>query len=68
MDFGRFKYDQSRREREARRNQKTQDIKEVRVTGILIDQHDLDRCRTIESIDLSPVAEVYSCLRNDILK
>ena len=42
MDFGRYKYDQSRREREARKNQKTQDIKEVRVTGILIDQHDLE--------------------------
>ena len=42
MDFGRFKYDQSRREREARKNQKQQDIKEVRVTGILIDQHDLE--------------------------
>ncbi|HEY8291204.1 MAG TPA: translation initiation factor IF-3 [Thermomicrobiales bacterium] len=42
MDFGRYKYDQSRREREARKNSKTQDIKEVRVTGILIDQHDLE--------------------------
>jgi translation initiation factor IF-3 len=42
MDFGRYKYDQSRREREARKNQKTQDIKEVRITGILIDQHDLE--------------------------
>lgn len=42
MDFGRYKYDQSRREREARKNQKQQDIKEVRITGILIDQHDLE--------------------------
>ncbi len=41
MDYGRFKYEQTRKEREARKNQKTVNIKEVRLTP-KTDDHDLD--------------------------
>ncbi|MCL4535213.1 MAG: translation initiation factor IF-3 [Bacteroidetes bacterium] len=41
MDYGRFKYEQTRKEREARKHQKTVLIKEVRLTP-KTDEHDLD--------------------------
>jgi len=41
MDFGRFKYEQSKRDREARKKQKVIDIKEVQIRPT-IDDHDLD--------------------------
>lgn len=39
MDYGKFKYEQSKREREARKNQKVVMIKEVRMTPN-IEEHD----------------------------
>ena len=39
MDYGKFKYEQSKREREARRNQKVVNIKEIRMRP-KIDDHD----------------------------
>jgi translation initiation factor IF-3 len=41
MDFGRFKYEQSKREREARKKQHIVSIKEVRMTP-KIEEHDFD--------------------------
>lgn len=50
MDFGRYKYELSRKEREQRKNQKTQDIKEVRFK-VLIDDHDLETyARTVKRL------------------
>jgi translation initiation factor IF-3 len=40
MDYGKYRYEQSRRDREARKNQKTTDLKEVRIKP-KIDEHDL---------------------------
>lgn len=40
MDYGKFRYEQSKREREARRRQKTLTLKEVRMSP-KIDTHDL---------------------------
>lgn len=40
MDYGKFRYEQSRRDRESRKNQKTTDLKEVRIKP-KIDEHDL---------------------------
>lgn len=40
MDFGKFKYEQSKREKEARRNQKVVNLKEIRMRP-KIDDHDL---------------------------
>ena len=41
MDYGKYKYEQSKREKEARKNQKIINVKEVRLTPN-IDIHDLD--------------------------
>lgn len=41
MDYGKFRYEQSKREREARKRQKVTTLKEVRMTP-KIDDHDLD--------------------------
>jgi len=41
MDYGRFRYEESRRERESRRKAKTAIVKEVRIAP-KIDDHDLD--------------------------
>ncbi len=41
MDYGKFRYEESRRERESRRRQKTQDLKEIRLRP-KIDGHDLE--------------------------
>jgi translation initiation factor IF-3 len=40
MDYGRFKYEQAKRENEARKNQKTTDLKEIRLSP-RTDDHDL---------------------------
>ena len=39
MDYGKFRYEQSKKEREARKHQKTTDVKEVRMTP-KIEDHD----------------------------
>lgn len=41
LDYGKFRYEQSRREKDARRNQKTVEIKEVR-TSVRVQEHDLN--------------------------
>ncbi|MCC6629433.1 MAG: translation initiation factor IF-3 [Chloroflexi bacterium] len=40
MDYGKYRYEQSRRDRESRKNQKTTELKEVRIKP-KIDEHDL---------------------------
>lgn len=40
MDYGKFKYEQSKKEKEARKNQKIVELKEVRMTPN-IEEHDL---------------------------
>jgi translation initiation factor IF-3 len=40
MDYGRFKYEQTKKEREARKNQKVVELKEVRMTP-RTDEHDI---------------------------
>lgn len=40
MDYGKYKYELSKKEKEARKNQKTINVKEVRMTPN-IDEHDL---------------------------
>lgn len=48
MDYSRWKYEQAKRAKEARRKQKTQDVKEVKMRPT-IDQHDFDvRARSAE--------------------
>ncbi len=41
MDYGKFRYDQQKKEKEARKKQKTTDVKEMRL-GIFTEEHDLD--------------------------
>jgi len=41
MDYGKYKFDLQKKEKEARKNQRVVDIKEVRM-GINIGEHDLD--------------------------
>jgi translation initiation factor IF-3 len=41
MDYGKYKYEQSKREKEARKHQKVVSIKEIRMTPN-IEQHDFD--------------------------
>ncbi|MGQ9676249.1 MAG: translation initiation factor IF-3 [Chloroflexota bacterium] len=41
LDYGKFKYEQTKKEREARKHQKVSLLKEVRMTP-KIDEHDLD--------------------------
>lgn len=41
MDFGRFKYEQAKKEKEARRHQRSQDLKEIKLRP-RIDTHDLE--------------------------
>lgn len=41
MDYSKFRYEQQRKAREARKNQKIVDIKEIRLTAV-IDTHDFD--------------------------
>lgn len=41
MDYSKYRYDQQRRQREIKKNQKTVDVKEVRLSPVIGD-HDLD--------------------------
>lgn len=41
MDYGKFRYEESRRERESRKRQKTADVKEIRLSP-KIGEHDLE--------------------------
>lgn len=41
MDYGKFRFEQAKRDKEARKNQKTVEIKEIRL-GLSIDQHDFE--------------------------
>ncbi len=41
MDYGKFRYEQTKREKEAKKNQKVIEIKEIRMS-LNIDTHDLD--------------------------
>lgn len=41
MDYGKFRFEQAKKEKEARKNQKVVDIKEVRLS-VNIDTHDFD--------------------------
>ena len=41
MDYGKYRFEQSKREKEAKKNQKTIDIKEIRLS-LNIDTHDFD--------------------------
>jgi translation initiation factor IF-3 len=41
LDYGRFKYEQTKKEREARKNQKTVELKEIRLRP-KISEHDFD--------------------------
>lgn len=41
LDYGRFKYEQAKKEREARKHQKVTDLKEIRIRP-KIDDHDFD--------------------------
>lgn len=41
MDYGKFRYDQQKKEKEARKKQKTTEVKEMRL-GIFTEDHDLD--------------------------
>lgn len=50
MDFGRYKYEQSKREREARKHQQHVELREVRMKP-KIDDHDIDfKVRTAEKL------------------
>ncbi len=42
MDYGKYKFEQMKREKEAKKNQKIIEIKEIRIIGLGIDPHDLD--------------------------
>lgn len=41
MDYGKYRFEQSKREKEAKKNQKTMEIKEIRLS-LNIDTHDFD--------------------------
>ena len=41
MDYGRYKYEQAKKENEARKNQKTIELKEIRMRP-RTDEHDID--------------------------
>jgi len=42
LDYGRFKYEQTRKEREQRKNARPSLLKEMRLGSVKIDEHDLD--------------------------
>ena len=42
MDYGKYKFEQMKREKEAKKNQKVIEIKEIRIIGLGIDKHDFD--------------------------
>ena len=42
MDYGKYRFEQIKREKEAKKNQKVIEIKEIRIIGLGIDAHDLE--------------------------
>ena len=42
LDYGKYKFEQMKREKEAKKNQKVIEIKEIRIIGTGIDKHDFD--------------------------
>lgn len=42
LDYGKFKYEQSKRERESRRGSRSVELRELRLGSVKIDGHDLD--------------------------
>lgn len=42
MDYGKYKFEQMKRDKEAKKNQKVIEIKEIRIIGIGIDKHDFE--------------------------
>ena len=42
MDYGKYKFEQLKKQKEAKKNQKVIEIKEIRIIGLGIDEHDLD--------------------------
>lgn len=42
MDYNKYRFEQMKREKEARKNQKVIEIKEIRIIGTGIDDHDLN--------------------------
>ena len=48
MDYGKYRYDQQKKEKEARKRQKTTEVKEMRL-GIFTEEHDLDTKATLVS-------------------
>ena len=46
MDFGKYRYDQQKREKEAKKKQKTMEVKEMRL-GIFTEEHDLETKATL---------------------
>ncbi|WP_289466304.1 translation initiation factor IF-3, partial [Klebsiella pneumoniae] len=42
MDYGKYRFEQAKREKEANKNQKVIDIMEIRLTGVGIDTHDFE--------------------------
>jgi translation initiation factor IF-3 len=50
LDYGKFKYEQSKKERDARKNQKQVQLREIRMKP-KIDDHDIDfKTRTVEKL------------------
>ncbi len=46
MDYGKYRYDQQKREKEARKKQKTMEVKEIRL-GAFTEEHDIDTKSTL---------------------
>ncbi len=42
MDYGKYRFEQAKREKEAKKNQKVIEIKEIRIIGLGIDTHDFE--------------------------
>lgn len=42
IDYGKYRFEQMKREKEAKKNQKTIEIKEIRIIGLGIDTHDFE--------------------------
>ena len=42
MDYGKYRFEQAKREKEAKKNQKVMDVKEIRLIGVGIDTHDFE--------------------------
>ncbi len=51
LDYGKFKYEQSKRERESRRGSRSVELRELRLGSVKIDGHDLDfKARTARKL------------------